>query len=84
MDAGVVGDAPGTGGEGCLNPLDPQTMRVFSDKGAFHTFTSNSSGGMARDGVCIDAIALDGDTLKPREDQCKGGNGFGINEDGAG
>ena len=29
-------------------------------------------------------IALDGDKLKPREDQRKGGNGFGINEDGAG
>ena len=37
---------------------------------------------------CIDrgqnCIALDGDKLKPREDQRKGGNGFGINEDGAG
>ena len=31
-----------------------------------------------------DAIALDGDKLKPREDQRKGGNGFGINEEGAG
>jgi hypothetical protein len=30
--------------------------------------------------VCI---ALDGDKLKPREDQRKGGNGFGINEEGA-
>ena len=30
------------------------------------------------------AIALDGDKLKPRTDQRKGGNGFGINEDGAG
>ena len=29
-------------------------------------------------------IALDGDKLKPREDQRKGGNGFGVNEDGAG
>lgn len=29
-------------------------------------------------------IALDGDRLKPRVDQRKGGNGFGINEDGAG
>ena len=29
-------------------------------------------------------IALDGDKLKPREDQRKGGNGFGINEEGAG
>jgi DNA-cytosine methyltransferase len=29
-------------------------------------------------------IALDGDKLKPRTDQRKGGNGFGINEEGAG
>jgi hypothetical protein len=29
--------------------------------------------------VCI---ALDGDKLKPREDQRKGGNGFGINPQG--
>ena len=29
-------------------------------------------------------IALDGDKLKPRTDQRKGGNGFGVNEDGAG
>lgn len=37
---------------------------------------------------CIDrgqnCIALDGDKLKPREDQRKGGNGFGVNEEGAG
>jgi hypothetical protein len=37
---------------------------------------------------CVDrgqnCIALDGDKLKPREDQRKGGNGFGINEEGAG
>lgn len=32
----------------------------------------------------VHAIALDGDKLKPREDQRKGGNGFGVNEDGAG
>ena len=33
-----------------------------------------------RDG---ETIALDGDKLKPRTDQRKGGNGFGINEEGA-
>jgi site-specific DNA-cytosine methylase len=38
-------------------------------------------GGAPRDG---ETIALDGDKLKPRTDQRKGGNGFGINEDGAG
>ena len=32
----------------------------------------------------IDALAHGGDKLKPREDQRKGGNGFGINEEGAG
>ena len=31
-----------------------------------------------------DAIALDGDKLKPRVGQRKGGNGLGVNEDGAG
>ena len=31
-----------------------------------------------------DAIALDGDKLKPRVDQRKGGSGLGVNEDGAG
>ncbi len=31
-----------------------------------------------------ECIALDGDKLKPRVDQRKGGNGFGINEEGAG
>lgn len=34
-----------------------------------------------RDG---ETIALDGDKLKPRTDQRKGGNGFGINEEGVG
>lgn len=38
-------------------------------------------GGTPGDG---EAIALDGDKLRPRTDQRKGGNGFGINEDGAG
>ena len=31
-----------------------------------------------------ETVALDGDKLKPREDQRKGGNGFGVNEEGAG
>lgn len=49
---------------------------------------------MTSDGSCpnlnamhghdVHVVALDGDKLKPREDQRKGGNGFGINEDGAG
>lgn len=32
----------------CLNPLDPQTIRVFSDEGAFHSCTANSGGGQDR------------------------------------
>ena len=35
----------------CLNPHDPQTMRIFSTDGAFHTLPANMGGGMARHGV---------------------------------
>ena len=86
----MVGGAPGTlrsgckagdFGSGCLNPLDPQSMRLFTPDGAFHTVGARSNAGRHSDGVCI---ALDGDKLKPREDQRKGGNGFGINDEGAG
>jgi len=35
----------------CLNPLDPQTMRIFSEDGTFHTIAANSGGGMMRHGV---------------------------------
>ena len=35
-------------------------------------------------GCAADAIALDGDKLKPRTDPRAGGNGFGVGEDGAG
>jgi DNA-cytosine methyltransferase len=35
-------------------------------------------------GVVEGTIALDGDKLKPRTDQRKGGNGFGINEENVG
>ena len=48
------------------------------DAGVVGDATTRGTGGG------IDAIALDGDKLKPRVDQRKGGNGFGINEDGAG
>jgi hypothetical protein len=44
-------------------------------------YAQAESTGQDSAGVCI---ALDGDKLKPREDQRKGGNGFGVNEDGAG
>lgn len=85
VDAGVVGGAPGTGGEGreggCLNPLDPQSKRIFTPDGVMPTLPSMGDGARNNSGVCI---ALDGDKLKPRKDQRKGGNGFGVNEDGAG
>ena len=81
VDAPVVGGAPRAGGEGCLNPLDPQSKRLFTPDGPFHTVDAMNGGGGRLDGV---SIALDGDKLKPREDQRKGGNGFGINEEGAG
>lgn len=84
VDAPLVGGAPGAGGEGCLNPLDPQSKRLFTINGPFHTVDAMNGGGGRLDGVCIEAIALDGDKLKPREDQRKGGNGFGVNEEGAG
>lgn len=35
----------------CLNPHDPQLMRIFHDDGAFHAVCANNGGGMARDGV---------------------------------
>lgn len=41
-------------------------------------------GGATERGTGEPCIALDGDKLKPRVDQRKGGNGFGINEEGAG
>ena len=35
----------------CLNPHDPQFMRIFHEGGAFHSVCANNGGGMARDGV---------------------------------
>lgn len=35
----------------CLNPHDPQLMRIFHESGAFHAVCANNGGGMARDGV---------------------------------
>lgn len=37
----------------CLNPHDPQMMRIFTTDGAFHTIAANNGGGMARDGVLV-------------------------------
>lgn len=38
----------------------------------------------AMHGHDVHVVALDGDKLKPRADQRKGGNGFGVNEEGDG
>ena len=84
VDAGVVGEPAADRDGGCLNPIDPQSKRLFTPDSPFHSLDAMNGGGGRLDGVCIDAIALDGDKLKPREDQRKGGNGFGINEEGAG
>lgn len=64
------------GNEGCVGFI-PYGTRLGAD-----------TNGIAKTIARIDAkfpqcIALDGDKLKPRENPRKGGNGFGINEDGA-
>ena len=76
VDAGVVGGAPGTGGEGCVS-LSAKQQPLATDSQCAATLGSNDH----KEPQCI---ALDGDKLKPREDQRKGGNGFGVNEEGAG
>ena len=60
---------------------------MMGGKPGSHFTTDGSSPTLTRGRGSVNdvhAIALDGDKLKPREDQRKGGNGFGINEDGAG
>ena len=82
VDAPVVGGAPRAGGEGELPVLD-----MMGGKPGSHFTTDGSSPTLTRGRGSVNdvhAIALDGDKLKPREDQRKGGNGFGVNEDGAG
>ncbi|MBQ4198656.1 MAG: DNA cytosine methyltransferase [Kiritimatiellae bacterium] len=82
VDAGVVGEPAADRDGGCLNPLDVQSKRIYQPSGCAPCLPSGSTEGMTiQPSVCI---ALDGDKLKPREDQRKGGNGFGINEEGAG
>ena len=60
---------------------------MMGGKPGSHFTTDGSSPTLTRGRGSVNdvhAIALDGDKLKPREDQRKGGNGFGVNEDGAG
>lgn len=35
----------------CLNPHDPNSMRIFTVDGAFHTLNAGTGGGMMRHGV---------------------------------
>lgn len=82
VDAPVVGKSAADRDGGCLNPLDVQSKRIYQPSGSAPCLPSGGTEGMAiQPSVCI---ALDGDKLKPREDQRKGGNGFCINEEGAG
>ena len=76
VHARMVGGAPGAGGEGCVSCTTKQ-MSLASDEQCAGPIISTDY----KEPQCI---ALDGDNLKPREDQRKGGNGFGINEEGAG
>ena len=60
---------------------------MMGGKTGAHFTTNNTSPTFTRGRASVNdihAIALDGDKLKPRVDQRKGGNGFGVNEDGAG
>lgn len=68
----VVGGAPGDGE--CVS-LSAKQQSLATDSQLAATLGSNDH----KEPQCI---ALDGDKLKPRENPRKGGNGFGINEDG--
>lgn len=75
MDDGVVGDAR-------CGSFDPFANGTIPGGGMTESVAQSLV-----NGDCPghhNCIALDGDKLKPREDQRKGGNGFGINEEGAG
>ena len=73
VDAGLVGDAPRVD---CLNFQGSKSNNGVDD---------NLSPTLSRpQGNDCHVVALDGDKLKPREDANGGGNGFGINEEGAG
>lgn len=83
MDAGMVENAPGTceGRDGEIIG----TINYLGNKGSAGASTANISPTLSRpSGSDSHVVALDGDKLKPREDQRKGGNGFGVNEEGAG
>ena len=74
VDAGVVGEPAGCD---VLNFQGSKGNNCVTNDGSCPNLN-------AMHGHDVHVVALDGDKLKPRIDQRKGGNGFGINEDGAG
>jgi len=37
----------------CLNPHDPESMRIYSTSGCYRTLDSNNGAGMTRDGILV-------------------------------
>ena len=74
VDARLVGGAPGVD---VLNFQGSKGNNCVTSDGSCPNLN-------AMHGHDVHVVALDGDKLKPREDQRKGGNGFGVNEEGAG
>jgi site-specific DNA-cytosine methylase len=71
VDAGVVGEPA------VLNFQGSKSNNCVTNDGSCPNIN-------AMHGHDVHVVALGGDKLKPREDQRKGGNGFGVNEEGAG
>lgn len=85
VHARMVGGAPGA--EGGYETYRAGSFGQFVKEDACGTLDTDHMTRAANGTPALavhHAIALDGDKLKLREDQHKGGNGFGINEDGAG
>lgn len=75
VDAPVVGEPAADRDGGCLNPLDPQSKRLFTPDGVIHTIYGRADKtGNNTPGVCI---ALEGNGQRPSH------KGTGINATGA-
>jgi DNA (cytosine-5)-methyltransferase 1 len=72
----VGGDRPGSPNQVvCLNPNDPQTMRVYDANGLYPAVTANEGGGQNRQAVLV----IQGDIARGAH---FGQNGCGYSEDG--
>lgn len=63
----------------CLNPEDPQSARVYSANGVWHSLNANSGGGQSRDevfAVCYDARGNGNGTLQAKPN---GGISYNLN-----